>query len=108
MSSFVGTGTLVRLGLRRDRITLPSWLYLIVILVVTTAASFASLYPNVTGRLRFGASIASNPGLIALTGPIYDASTIGGLIAWRLCAFGAVLTGLCPHRMTRRLCTTSS
>ncbi|HEX3788700.1 MAG TPA: ABC transporter permease [Pseudonocardiaceae bacterium] len=94
MSAATGAGTLIRLGLRRDRIILPVWLYAIAGLTIVTAVAFIGLYPTVPARLAFGQSLAGNPALLALTGPIFDSSSIGGLTAWRMGSLGGVLIGL--------------
>ncbi|MEU2629608.1 ABC transporter permease [Kitasatospora sp. NPDC007106] len=94
MNTLAGTPVLLRLALRRDRIVLPAWVYVLAASVVSTAVSFRSLYDTEDARLRFAAGIAANTSLRALYGPLHDASTIGGLTAWRMGVFGAVLAGL--------------
>lgn len=94
MTALVGTRELVRLGARRDRILLPIWLYVLVILAVGTAYSFKGLYPTVASRLPFAAEVSHNGGLKALTGPTFDLTSIGGLTAWRIGASAGLLIGL--------------
>src|SRR5882757_7138275 len=94
MTSLVGTRDLVRLGVRRDRVMLPVWVYVLCALTVVTAVSFKGLYPTRASRLPFAAQIVTNPGLRALTGPPFDLTSIGGLTAWRIGATAAVLIGL--------------
>ncbi|MEV6208857.1 ABC transporter permease [Kitasatospora sp. NPDC051914] len=94
MNTLAGTPVLFRLALRRDRIALPAWVYVLAASVVSTALSFRSLYDTEDSRLRFAAGIAANTSLRALYGPLHDPSTIGGLTAWRMGVFGAVLAGL--------------
>lgn len=94
MRATVGTAELVRLGVRRDRIFLPAWVYVLVGLAASTALAFKQLYPTRESRLPFAAGIAQNPTLHALTGPTFDLTTIGGLTAWRLGALGGALIGL--------------
>lgn len=94
MTALVGTGPLLRLGARRDRIMLPVWLYLLVALAVGTAYSFRGLYPTVASRLLFAVQVARNGGLKALTGPTFDLTTIGGLTAWRIGGIAGLLFGL--------------
>ncbi|HEX4721389.1 MAG TPA: ABC transporter permease [Pseudonocardiaceae bacterium] len=93
-TALVGTGTLLRLGARRDRIMLPIWLYVLVALAVGTAFSFKGLYPTVASRIAFAVEVGGNGGLKALTGPTFDLTSIGGLTAWRVGASAAVLVGL--------------
>ncbi|MER7128387.1 ABC transporter permease [Streptosporangium saharense] len=94
MSTLTGTGTLVRLVLRRDRLRLPIWIVVIPGLVTATAAAIIELYPNKGERLALGLTIGANPALRALTGPIFDPSSAGGLTAWRVTGIAAVLAGL--------------
>ena len=94
MNSLTGTGSLIRLALRRDRIQLPVWIVVITSLVAGTASAFIKLYPDVPSRLEFAASIEHTPALLALTGPAFDLSTIGGLTAWRICGIASVLAAL--------------
>ncbi|MFD9126412.1 ABC transporter permease, partial [Kitasatospora sp. NPDC059571] len=94
MKAYAGTGILLRLALRRDRIVLPVWLYALTASVASTAFSFRTLYGTAAERQAFGLGIASNSSLRALYGPLHDASTVGGLTAWRMGAFGAVLAAL--------------
>ncbi|MEV4560166.1 ABC transporter permease [Kitasatospora sp. NPDC049285] len=94
MSALTGTGILYRLALRRDRIALPVWVYVGTGMVASTVFSFRKLYDTEESRRTFAAGIDGNGSLRALYGPIFDGSTIGGLTAWRMGVFGAVLAGL--------------
>ncbi|MDH6580553.1 ABC transporter permease [Kitasatospora sp. MAP5-34] len=94
MNAFTGTGTLLRLALRRDRIMLPAWVYLLTASVASTAFSFKKLYSTGTSREQLAASLAGNSSLRALYGPLNDAASIGGITAWRMGVFGAALAGL--------------
>lgn len=94
MTPLLGTPALARIALRRDRLVLPLTVLAIVLSVVATATSIADLYPTAASRASFGADIESNAGLRALYGRAFDTSTTGGLVAWRMTAFGAVIVGL--------------
>ncbi|MFE1316823.1 ABC transporter permease [Kitasatospora phosalacinea] len=89
-----GTGVLYRLALRRDRIALPVWVYLGTAMVASTVFSFRKLYADEDSRRTFAAGIDGNGSLRALYGPVFDGSTTGGLTAWRMGVFGAVLAAL--------------
>lgn len=93
MSALTGTGTLTRLALRRDRITIPAWVVPIALLVASTASAFGGLYDSPAERAGVAASSAGSGSLRALYGPVF-ATSIGGLTAWRMMAFGAALAGL--------------
>ncbi|MQA12040.1 MAG: ABC transporter permease [Pseudonocardiaceae bacterium] len=89
-----GTGQLVRLALRRDRITLPLWILLLGVLPASTGSTYEQLYPNVAGRAMLTTAIGGNPSVAVLYGPAFDLSTAGGFVAWRLSGFIAVFIGL--------------
>jgi ABC-2 type transport system permease protein len=93
MSDLTGTGALIRLILRRDRFTLPIWIVLTALLALASAASFASLYPTTELQQAYAAETASNPAVVALSGPVF-APTLGGLVAWRWTIQGLFLASL--------------
>ena len=94
MNTLVGTGTLVRLVLRRERIQLPIWILAITGIIAATASSFAQLYPTTQSRLEFAGSIANNPSVLALSGPAQGLDTVGGMTEWKFGAVACVLVGL--------------
>jgi ABC-2 type transport system permease protein len=94
VSALAGTRPLAALALRLDRNRLVVWIVVVAGVVTSTAAAFADLYPTLQSRQIFAISLASNPGLRALTGPPFDLTTIGGLTAWRTGGFGAVLVAV--------------
>ena len=94
MSTLVGTGTLVWLILRRDRLRLAMWIGALVVVTIATAAALAKVVPTAESRALFAAGITGNPSFVALVGPLFDATTIGGLLAWRLGGIGSVLVAL--------------
>ncbi|MGE7433393.1 ABC transporter permease [Kitasatospora sp. NPDC001175] len=93
MNGLAGTGTLLRLALRRDRIMLPAWVYAITAMTISTGYSFGTLYGTASAREQFARGMNTNGSLRALYGTVYDAG-VGGLTAWRMGAFGAALAGL--------------
>lgn len=83
MKVLAGTGALVRLILRRDRIILPIWVAVLALLPVAIANTLADLYPTVAERQSYLDIVTSNPALLALYGRAFGAS-LGALTAWRL------------------------
>jgi ABC-2 type transport system permease protein len=75
---------MTRLALRLDRVRVPVWLLVLIILPLSTASSFKTLYPTVQERLDLASGIQSNPTFLALYGRIYEPTTLGGLTAWRM------------------------
>ena len=90
----VGTPALVRLALRLNRVRLAVWLVAVVGIGYGTASAFRDLYPTFDSRRALASTLARTPALIALTGPGFDLSSIGGLTAWRMGGFGAVMVAL--------------
>ena len=102
MTALTGTGNLVRLAWRLDRIKLPIWSVALAVMTASTASAFEGLYDTVAEREAFAATITANPALSALLGPVFDATTAGGLTAWRIGAIFGVLGGLMGHQTVMR------
>ncbi len=94
MNDLVGTGALVRLGLRRDRIMIPIWVYALTATAVSTAYSYDRLYYTTTARLDFAHGVRDNASTLAFYGHVYSEGTTGGLVAWRLAGIGVVLAAV--------------
>lgn len=93
MTGLAGTGMLVRMALRLDRVRLSIWVAAITLIVVSTAASFSSLYPDEASRAELAGTLGTNPALLAMYGVLY-APTIGGLTVWRQGSIVLVFVGL--------------
>ncbi|QFZ21805.1 ABC transporter permease [Saccharothrix syringae] len=89
-----GLGPLVRLALRRDRLLLAAWVVALVGITLATTSAVGELYGTAESRVRLGATAGVNPAFLALLGPLHDASTAGGVLAWRWGVFGALLVAL--------------
>jgi len=93
MSGFTGTMRLVRLALRRDRITLPAWILGMAAFLAATTAMFADTYAKHPELLVPDTQVViENPGMRVLglvTGP-----TIGGYTLHRDALTLAVLAAL--------------
>jgi ABC-2 type transport system permease protein len=90
VSSLAGTGALVRLALRRDRIILPAFIVILVVMVAASASATVGLYPNTGSRVLAAAAINSATPTLALYGPIYDTTSIGALATFKMGIIGAV------------------
>ncbi|MBV9380243.1 MAG: ABC transporter permease [Streptosporangiaceae bacterium] len=90
---FAGTGALARLALRRDRIMLPVWVYVITVAVVSTAYSLRRLYPTVASRASLAVSGGGNPALRFLYGRL-NGSSAGALTAWRYGVWAGIFAAL--------------
>lgn len=94
MRSLTGTWTLVRLGLRLDRVRLLIWTVAIVGVLAVFVGAIGELYPDEASRRQLGASVAANPAFGALLGPLQDPTSVGGLVVWRMSFFQMVLVPL--------------
>ncbi|MCD2465969.1 ABC transporter permease [Streptomyces sp. MBT42] len=90
---FAGTGTLTRLALRRDRLTIPLWALVTGGLVASGAGSLEGVYGTAAERAEAAAAMTANSSMRALYGPVFDDS-LGGLVAWRFGTFAAVLAAV--------------
>ncbi len=94
MTNLTGTRILIRLGLRRDRIILPIWIYAYLIIAYANPASIHQLYPTQAALDAAANGIGSNPALVAMAGPAVDLNSLGGLSAWKFVLFAALGAGL--------------
>ena len=91
--TLTGTGALVRLALRRDRVRLPVWTAVFTAVAASSAAATAAIYPAAGDQQGAVDSINSVPALVALYGPVYE-PTLGATSVFKLTAFGAALIAL--------------
>ncbi|KOU52359.1 ABC transporter permease [Streptomyces sp. WM6378] len=88
-----GTGALLRLALRRDRVMIPVWAVALGALVASGASTLERVYRTAAERADVAHSMSGNGSLRALYGPVFDDS-IGGLTAWRFGGSGYVLAAV--------------
>jgi ABC-2 type transport system permease protein len=82
MNPFAGTGALIRLILRRDRIKFLIWIVVVGLVPIGMAAGYVKLYSTAEALRAFANLIMSSPAEIGVLGFVYS-PTIGGLTAWR-------------------------
>jgi ABC-2 type transport system permease protein len=82
VTALTGTGKLVRLILRRDRVLLPIWILTFTGLMATIVASFQGLFPTAAARQSYADASAADPGFTSLYGPLHG-SSLGELSVWR-------------------------
>ena len=88
-----GTAALTRFALRRDRVMMPAWIYLVLIGVSETAYVFARLYKTPSARAGLAASGGGNPALLFLYGRL-NGTSVGALTAWRYGVWAALFAVL--------------
>lgn len=93
VASLTGTGALIRLILRRDRLLLALFIALPLLIVAGQAAGLQELYPTAEARETFTQQSNSNPATLGMLGPIF-APTLGGLVAWRVGVMGMIFAGI--------------
>ncbi|MGZ4510459.1 MAG: ABC transporter permease [Mycobacterium sp.] len=91
-SSFSGTLGMLRLYLRRDRISLPLWVLLLSVPLATVyVGSIEKVYPTQAARAGFAASIMASPAQRALYGQVYNDS-LGAVGIWKAGAFHLLIS----------------
>lgn len=105
MTDFAGTGAMIRLALRRDRIIIPVWITGFVAMAAVSTSATVSLFPTVASRVAEAASLNSAPSLVAMYGRIYDPTSLGEVAMIKMGGFGsamlAVLSIILVVRHTR-------
>jgi polyether ionophore transport system permease protein len=92
--SFVGTGQLLRLALRRDRVVATVWTLLFVLMAASSAAATQGIYTTVEARVHAANTINGTPATLALYGRIFDPTSLGAVSMLKLGALGAALVAL--------------
>ncbi|MFI7001010.1 ABC transporter permease [Nocardia sp. NPDC050175] len=102
-SDFAGTGQLLRLYLRRDRVVLPLWVLLIGVMPAFQVASIKGLYDTQAELDSFAKTTADSPALLAMYGPVFS-TELGSIGTWKAGAMYtiiAIATVLTVIRHTR-------
>jgi ABC-2 type transport system permease protein len=90
-SNFTGTLGMLRLYLRRDRISLPLWVLLLSLPLATVyVGSIEKVYPTQAARAEFAATIMASPAQRALYGQIYNDS-LGAVGIWKAGMFHVLI-----------------
>ncbi|WP_156660595.1 ABC transporter permease [Mycobacterium sp. 852002-10029_SCH5224772] len=90
-SNFSGTLAMLRLYLRRDRVSLPLWMFLLSVPLSTVyVGSIEKIYPTAAGRAGFAASIMASPAQRALYGQVYSDS-LGAVGIWKAGMFHVLI-----------------
>lgn len=103
---FAGTGRLVRLFLRLDRLRITGWALSFLALVAGSVVSLEATYPT-PESLQARAALMDNPSAIIMTGPAFalDSYTFGAMLANELSLWvflpAAIMSVLLAVRHTR-------
>ncbi len=91
---FAGTGTLLRLGLRRDRIVATVWILLFVAMAAGSASASKALLSTLESRVQAASAVNGTPATLALYGRVFDPTSLGAVSMFKLGALGAALVAL--------------
>jgi ABC-2 type transport system permease protein len=100
MSAYTGTGQLLRLAWRRDRLLIPVTVATLTALSVGSAQATMALYPTDQAAVEGLGGILSNPAVSAMYGPVVV--NRGGLSVFKTVMLGAVFLGILTHALVRR------
>ena len=84
MSGFAGTGQLVRLALRRDRVRIPVWVVSVAAITYLTAVSEEGLYTSQAAIDAYAALSENSPVAIAFAGPPIGLHTLPGIVVYEM------------------------
>jgi ABC-2 type transport system permease protein len=94
VKTLTGTGALVRLILRRDRIRIPVWLISLTFFALSSASGVQGLYRTRDQLISAARIVENNPAFVAMNGPAQGLDTFGGRAAWEIGAFGLAAVAL--------------
>jgi ABC-2 type transport system permease protein len=97
-----GTGTLLRLALHRDRVMLPVWVSVFVVMAAFSADATVGLYPDTASRVRAAEAINGTPSLVALYGRIYDVTSLGAIAMIKMGGIGSALLAVLAFMLVVR------
>ncbi|MGW5242075.1 ABC transporter permease [Monashia sp. NPDC004114] len=101
MNGFTGTGALLRLAARRDRVLIPVSILVLVVFVAGSAQATVALYPDTGSALGAIGDIFKNPALVAMYGPL-TSMTLDAFAVFKTILLGAVFLCLLAYIVVRR------
>jgi ABC-2 type transport system permease protein len=102
MSTLTGTLVLTRQAVRRDRVLVPAWVAILVVMTYASAAATKTLFGSSEERVRLATELNDQPGLLALYGPILDPHSTGELAMSKLTVLYALFSGILYVVLVRR------
>jgi ABC-2 type transport system permease protein len=96
------SGQLIRLAVRRDRVLVPVWFAVLLLVCFASAASVPGLYPSEADRVKAAEAINASPGIVALYGPILDVRSLGELAMTKMTVLYAVFVAIMLLFVVRR------
>lgn len=102
MTGYAGTGTLVRLAVRRDRVLLPVSVVGLVALVASSAQATVALYGQPEQAVAAARAVAASPALVAMYGPVADPGNPDSIAVLKTIVMGGILVALLAVALVRR------
>src|SRR5664280_1663241 len=87
LETLAGTGSLIRLGVRRDRLLLSLWVLAFAVMAGSSASAGAGLFPDMASRVEAARTINATASMVALFGRVYDPTSLGALSLIKYTAF---------------------
>ena len=87
LETLAGTGSLIRLGVRRDRLLLSLWVLAFAVMAGSSASAGAGLFPDMASRIEAARTINATASMVALFGRVYDPTSLGALSLIKYTAF---------------------
>jgi ABC-2 type transport system permease protein len=91
--SLTGVRELARLAFRRDRITLPAWVYALTVIAASGGFGIKTVYKTAKDRLSIASTVRRDPAFSFLYGQLHG-SSLGDIVAWRYLSYAALGAGL--------------
>ena len=101
MSAVTGTGPLLRLASRRDRVLVPVSVLGLVAFTAGSARATIDLYPTLAGALAIFGPLINNPATVALYGPATSLS-LDSFAVYKTILLGGVFLCLLAYIVVRR------
>ncbi len=92
--SLKGTGPLLRMALRRDRVIIPLWTLYFVAISASSYGATVSLYGTPAERVAGARTVNAAPALVALYGPINDVTSTAAIAFVKLIVLNAAIVSL--------------
>jgi len=102
VNGLTGTGSLVRLALRRDRFLLPAWMLLFAGMAGLSATATIDLYPDLDSRVQAAAAVNGTPALVAMYGRVWDPTSLGAVSLIKMSGLGAALLAVLAFMLVVR------
>lgn len=102
MSTLTGTPLLLLQSLRRDRVLVPAWVAVLVVMTFASASATTAVFGSSAERVRLATQVNAQPGLRALYGPILDPGSTGELAMSKLTVLYALFSAALYVAVVRR------